>query len=336
MEQGGDEQTRSISTRLAASVEQLGGLLQSLLDYTRLTLPGGVEVRPRAFALRPLLERLMAELAPEAHSQGLQLELQCDVSGVRSDPMLLERLLRNLLSNALRHARAHCLRLSAQRDGEQVLLEVVDDGRGLSEAEQALVFEEFRQLHNPGRNSERGLGLGLAIVRQLAELLEHPLQLESQPGQGTRFRLCLPADEPPAPVRENNQDVSALKGRVLLLEDDPTGREALASLLRRWGCEVQACADLATALQALRQQVPQVLISDYRLAECADGLQAIERLRETAGQMLPALLISADLGSELRERCLPAHVIPLTKPLLPARLRQVLITQLQARRAMPD
>lgn len=333
VEQGGDQQTRRISARLAASVEQLGRLLQSLLDYTRLTLPGGVQARPHAFALHPLLERLMAEVAPQAQQQGLQLELHCDECGVYSDPLLLERLLRNLLNNALLHAQARHLKLSARRDGDEIVLEVADDGCGLSEAEQALVFEEFRQLDNPGRNAERGLGLGLAIVRQLAEVLEHPLRLHSRPDAGACFVLRLPLAEVPAPAPRVDAAL-ALRGRVLLLEDDATGREAMAGLLRRWGCQVQACADLAGALQALRQEVPQLLISDYRLAERGDGLQAIERLREAAGQMLPALLITADLSPELHERCLPAHVIPLGKPLLPARLRQVLATQLQARQVL--
>lgn len=332
VEQGGDQQTRHISARLAASVEQLGRLLQSLLDYTRLTLPGGVQARPHAFALRPLLERLSAEVAPEAQQQGVLLELRCDDCGVRSDPLLLERLLRNLLNNALLHAQAQRLTLNVERDGDRLMLVVADDGRGLSDAEQALVFEEFRQLDNPGRNAERGLGLGLAIVRQLAEVLEHPLQLHSRPGAGTRFVLHLPAAE--VPMQAPRDDVArALHGRILLLEDDATGREALAGLLRRWGCEVQACADLASALLALRQESPQVLISDYRLADREDGLQAIERLREAAGLMLPALLITADMSPELHERCLPAHVIALGKPLLPARLRQVLATQLQVRQA---
>lgn len=330
VEQGGDAKTRHISTRLAASVEQLGRLLQSLLDYSRLTLPGGIQASPQAFALRPLLERLLGEIAPQARQQGLQLALDCADLGVRSDPLLLERLLRNLLHNALRHAQARRLSLSATPAGGELLLEVADDGRGLSEAEQALVFEEFRQLDNPGRNAERGLGLGLAIVRQLAEVLGHPLQLHSQPGAGVRFVLSLPlAQVPLQPAPAGG--APALCGRILLLEDDTTGREALAGLLRRWGCEVQACADLAGALVALRAEPPQLLISDYRLAEQGDGLQAIERLREAAGQMLPALLISADLSPELQERCLPAHVIPLGKPLLPARLRQVLVAQLQSR-----
>jgi CheY-like chemotaxis protein len=199
----------------------------------------------------------------------------------------------------------------------------------LTAEEQTQVFEEFSQLDNPGRNAERGLGLGLAIVQQLATLLEHQLQLHSSPGQGARFTLRLPFAE--AGERQPTAAVgAALNGRVLLLEDDDAGREALSGLLRRWGCQVWACADLDQALQCLAQAAPQLLLSDSRLAAQEDGLRAIERLREEAGRMLSALLISADLSPELQERCIPAHVTLLGKPLLPARLRQALMILLPA------
>lgn len=323
LEQSREPDMRRVSARLATSVEQLSRLLQSLLDYTRLTLPGGVQAKLEVFALRPLLERLSGETRSEAELQGVELDLQCADLWVRSDPLLLERVLRNLLSNALRHAQARRVTLSAREEAGSVLLEVVDDGRGLTAQDQAQIFEEFRQLDNPGRNAERGLGLGLAIVQQLAALLEHPLQLDSSPGQGTRFALRLPraavgAWQPAKPAG------AALSGRVLLLEDDEAGRAALSGLLRRWGCEVRACADLQAALACLTEAAPQLLISDYRLAASEDGLRAIERLREKAGRMLPALLISADISPELQERCIPAHVTLLGKPLLPARLRQAL------------
>lgn len=323
LEQGGEPGIRRVSRRLATSVEQLGRLLQSLLDYSRLTLPGGMQARPEVFALRPLLERLSAETRDEAATQGVELQLHCAELWVRSDPLLLERVLRNLLSNALRHARARRVRVSAEEEGGGVLLEVADDGRGLDEDEQARVFEEFRQLDNPGRNAERGLGLGLAIVRQLAALLEHPLRLRSSPGRGACFSLILPRAAA-GEWRAHTPAAALLSGRILLLEDDREGREALSGLLQRWGCEVCACADLKQALERLEQAAPQLLISDYRLAAADDGLRAIERLREAAGRMLPALLVSADLSPELQERCIPAHVTLLGKPLLPARLRQAL------------
>jgi two-component system, sensor histidine kinase len=332
LEQSQEAGTQRISSRLATSVEQLSRLLQSLFDYSRMTLPGGVQVRLEVVALAPLLARLSEESRAEAEAQGVNLQLQCEELWVRSDPLLLERVLRNLLANALRHAQARQVWLRARAEGGEVLLEVGDDGRGLSAEQQGRVFEEFQQLENPGRNAERGLGLGLAIVKQLAELLEHPLHLHSSPGQGARFVLQLPRAEagewqPPRAV------VAAPSGRILLLEDDGAGREALAGLLRRWGCEVWACADLEAALLCLDEAQPQLLISDFRLAAKEDGLSAIERLREEAGLMLPALLITADISTQLQERCLPAHITLLGKPLLPARLRQALAVLLPTRQA---
>ena len=333
LEQNQDPGVHRISSRLAIAVEQLSRLLQSLFDYTRLTLPGGVQAKPEVFALRPLLARLTGETRAEADAENIELQLHCPEVWVRTDPLLLERVLRNLLSNALRHAQARTVWVEVKLEQGVLQLEVGDDGQGLSEEEQELVFEEFRQLDNPGRNAERGLGLGLAIVQQLAQLLGHPLQLHSSLGSGTRFVLQLPTAEagewqaPPAPA-------AAMQGCVLLLEDDAAGREALSGLLQRWGCEVWACADPAEALECVAQAQPQVLISDFRLAATEDGLRAIERLREEAGRMLPALLITADVSADLQERCTRAHVTLLGKPLLPARLRQALAVLLPSHAAV--
>lgn len=323
LEQVHEPAIQRVCASLATSVEQLSRLLQSLFDFNRLTLPGGVHVRHEALALRPLLERLSREAQVDAGQQGARLASSCDDLWVHSDPLLLERLLRNLLSNALRHAQAEHVWLRAEAQGDGVVLEVGDDGRGLTADEQQVIFEEFRQLDNPGRNAERGLGLGLAIVRQLAILLDHPLRLQSSPGQGARFRLrlkaCAAGSAPLVPPVDK-----VLCGRILLLEDDAAGREALQGLLQRWGCEVQAHADLQAALSGLGEGSPQLLLSDYRLGADEDGLQAIERLREQTGRMLPAVLISADVSPELQERCSLLHVTLLAKPLLPARLRQAL------------
>lgn len=323
-----DPEVKRISSRLNVSVEQLSRMLQSLLDYNRLSLSGAVQVHPQSVALAPLLARLQAEAqahAGAAAEQGApvtRLSLFGGEHWVRTDPLLLERLVRNLLNNALRHAHASHVWLRTEAGDGEVLLEVGDDGCGLRPEDQELVFEEFRQLNNPGRNSEQGLGLGLAIVRQLAALLGHPLELQSSPGQGTRFALRLQTAEPVA--AEKPLPSLQLSGRILLLEDDRASREALFELLQRWGCEVHACADLASALALVKSFQPQVLLSDFRLSGEEDGLDAIERMRELSGQVLPALLMSADASSELQARSRAFDVTLLGKPLLPARLRQTL------------
>lgn len=321
-----DEPTQQLTQRLRESVGQLGRMLQSLLDFTRLTLPGQISVQRAPLELRSFLARLLHE--HEGQAQGTELRLDCpEPIWVTTDAALLERLLRNLLSNALRHADASLLLLSAcPAAGEQVEIRVRDDGRGLSAQEQALVFEEFRQLDNPGRLAERGLGLGLAIVQQLAQLLGHSLQLDSAPGEGSCFRLWLPANlAPPVDTEGAPAPSNSLTGRVLVIEDDQAGRDALAGLLQRWGLDVQACADLSQAQQALANGPVDVLISDLRLGLAQDGLQVLELLREQAQHMLPALLMTAEVTPALVERAAHAHIPVLAKPVLPARLRQALV-----------
>lgn len=313
---------RDIGQRLALSVGQLGGMLQTLLDYSRLSVPGGLSVRRSHFDLTPLLQRLLDEAAAQAKRQDCRLELQASACWVYSDALLVERIVRNLLSNALQHAGARHVRLQCRQQGEWCWLSVSDDGRGLSEDEQQRVFEEFQQLHNPGRQSEQGLGLGLAIVRQLSRLLEMPLSLQASPGQGCTFSLQLPPGEEQAPLAA--EELTADAGRVLLVEDDAASRQALRELLQGWGWQVSEADGPQQAQEQLRLMCPDVLLSDYRLAAEIDGLRLLEQLREQAGSMLPAILLTADLGPELAERCARQHVRLLGKPLLPLRLRQAL------------
>ena len=315
-----DAEVRRISEQLNASVEQLGRMLQSLLDYNRLTLTGSVQTQPTSINLSAMLNRLCHEAQADA-GNATALRVECPPGlWVRSDQALLERMIRNLLTNALKHAQAAHIWLRAEPQEGTVLLEVGDDGVGLNAEQQEQVFEEFQQLSNPGRNVEQGLGLGLAIVRQLARLLGHRLQLISAPGEGSRFQLQLP---PAEAISETVQPVlPAVLGRILLIEDDRASREALTALLTRWGCEVQACFDAEEAQARLESADPELLVSDYRLGGELDGLQLIARLRERSGRMLPALLISADVSPQLQERCVRENVQLLGKPLLPARLRQ--------------
>ncbi|MCU1716256.1 hybrid sensor histidine kinase/response regulator [Pseudomonas sp. 5P_3.1_Bac2] len=332
LEHNQDPSVRHISQRLAVAVEQLGRLMLSLLDFTRLTLPDGVRPQIEHFALRPLLLRLSHEAQAQAKSQGIELQLQCSDLWVHSDPLLLERVLRNLLINALLHAQAKRVWLYAgKNDDGEVEVEVGDDGRGLAEDEQVLVFEEFRQLNNPGRKAERGLGLGLAIVDQLLQALGHRLQLHSEPGHGARFVVQLPVGKSaqhPVPAAKPRP----LQGRVLLIEDDVDSLNALTTLLQGWGCHVWACRTLAEAQVVFEQSQAQVLISDFRLAEDNDGLFAIRALRERGGAEIPALLVSADVSVQLQARCVEESVTLLAKPLLPARLQQTLVVLLGVHR----
>lgn len=314
-----EQEVQRISAQLSGSVEQLSRMLNSLLDYNRLTLTGALQTQPVSVELRPMLQRLINELE-SVNTGSLQVSLECPADvWVRSDSPLLERLLRNLLTNAYKHAQASHIWLKAKVHDGIASVEVGDNGVGLAADQHELVFEEFRQLPS-NVAKEPGLGLGLAIVRQLARLLEHPLQLLSAPGLGARFIVQLPVGE--AQAVEVAATETAKAGKILLLEDDAASRESLEGLLVRWGSNVQSFAEAEQALAHVQAFEPDLLISDYRLGNTLNGLQVLEQMRERCGQMLPALLITAEVSPELQRQCAQQSVQLLAKPLLPARLRQ--------------
>ena len=194
----------------------------------------------------------------------------------------------------------------------------------------ARVFDEFYQVDNPGRDRTRGLGMGLAIVRRLAALLEHPLRLRSRPGKGTRFRLELPAAEAPRlaaapePVHPEPALMQRLPQHVLLIEDETDIAQATGALLGGWGIQLTAVDGEARAAEALTRQRFDALICDFRLAEGADGLLVAQRLRERYAPRLPLLLVTGETAPDRLLRLRDAGVPVLYKPVDPAQLRRAL------------
>jgi signal transduction histidine kinase len=298
------------ATQLRLMAQSLDALVEALLDIGRLDA-GGVTVAPRPLALAPLFDRLNAEFAVLAEARGLEWRLRPSELWVHSDEVQLERMLRNLLTNALTCTSRGGVLLAARRAGDEVRIGVWDTGPGIAPEHQGRIFDEFVQLQNPGRDRRRGHGLGLSIVARLARLLGHRVVLRSRLGRGSAFVVELPLAEPAAgadggddgPAGETATGLPAsapspfpLAGRrVALVEDDAAVREATAALLRTWGCEVWA-ADSADALLRMLQAapvLPQRLVCDWRL-ERGDGLQAIAALRQRCGAAVPALLLSGE------------------------------------------
>lgn len=320
-----DPQARLTVKRLTDSTQLLQAMLHSLLDISRLSV-GMVRPQLSTFNLQPWLLRVLAGLEASAEQRGIRIQLVCPQhSAVHSDPLLLERLIRNFLSNALLHAQAAEVRVEVTRTEQRVRLSIVDNGCGMSAQEQERIFEEFTQLNNPARTLEKGVGLGLSICRQLLHLLEYPSGLQSAPGQGSRFWIEVPsadwaADAPI--VRE--QPHARLRGRVVIVENDLINQEAMETLLRQWGCETRCYQTPEQALADIEPGSTDLLISDYRLEGSLDGVALIKALRGRGVYSGPAILISADTSEELAAAARLTDIELLYKPALPARLRRLI------------
>jgi signal transduction histidine kinase/CheY-like chemotaxis protein len=325
-----DPAAREIVERMDNSVGALDSLLDSLLDISRIDA-GALVPRPAAFDLAALLRRLGDEFAPDAAARGVRLSTRIGGDGrarAWSDPLLVERLLRNLVANAVKYTRRGGVLVTcrARHDAAGAALwrvEVWDTGPGIAPEEQERVFEEFYQAGNPERDRRAGLGLGLSIVRRLAQLLKLPLALHSVPGRGTRFVVVLPATDAQAQEPIVQAEPASLRGLcVAVIEDDPEVRSAMRALLSGWGCQVRDGADADELLRRdFGNAPPQALVADLRLRGGRDGIAEAERLRRVFGDALQVLLVSGDTAPE-RVRLMASSGLPwLAKPVAAARLR---------------
>ena len=321
------ENARRIDQMLT-SVDALESLFDELLDISKLDA-GYVKPAPSHFTARSLFARLESVSAPVARRNGLALAFADAGAVLHTDAVLLERILGNLLSNALRYTARGSVAVRCRRAGEGWRVEVADTGRGIPPEEHERVFEEFYQLDNPERDRRKGLGLGLATVRRMAQLLKCKVHLASELGKGTTFAVEVPAGDPaqvaPIAAPPSAAEVDALQGRrVAVIEDERSVREGLVELLRQWRCEVVAAASARELIGALGRAVPDVIVADYRLRDHESGAAAIAAVRGACGADLPALMISGDTTPDIftvaREQKIPL----LSKPVRAARLRAAL------------
>ena len=276
-----DADSAGIVTQMNLALQSLSSQMDALLDISKLDAQV-VPVNNQVFALQPWLARLQREFMPAAQRKQLLLRLDCPAEAcVESDPVLLERVVRNLGDNAVKYTRSGQITLGAALQEGRVAIWVQDTGIGIAAEEQEKVFEEFYQLGNPERDREQGLGLGLAIVKRLAMLMGLPIEMVSELGRGTRFTLLIPQAAPvglspePEPV-PSLTDIAGL--RILVLDDEEGVREGMATLLGSLGCMPLLASNIDGALAAAGSGIDLVL-SDLRLRGAEDGIEAIRRLR---------------------------------------------------------
>jgi signal transduction histidine kinase len=307
--------------QVAAAARSVDELVHGLLDLSRLDA-GVLEPEREDVDLGRLLDAVERELEPVAAGKGLALRCVPTTLWGRSDPLLLRRIVQNLLANAVRYTETGRVLVGVRRSRATVRIEVHDTGPGFTPIQQERMFDEYQRFTaEQGGHSHPGLGLGLAIVQRLAVLLGHPLAARSIPSRGSCFTLELERVAAVRPTPAHPDAGAAFAGlRVLVVDDEPAVREAMRALLEGLGCRVSCASSTADALAGVRDGgfEPGVILADYWLGDGDTGLQTLQSVEAELGRAVPGLLISADASFELPEGC---ELLVLRKPVAPMRLR---------------
>lgn len=314
--------------RIVESSGALSELLDALLDISRLDA-GAMTPKIAPVPLEPLLQRLRMDFDSQAEQHGLTLRIPASDVWVSADSTMLERILINLLANAIRYTPTGSVMLVVRRSRPgRVRIEVRDSGVGIHDDAQKLIFDEFVQLGNPERDRNKGLGLGLSIVQRMSQLMNFRYGVRSHPGRGSVFWLELPTTSALVTLRaESAEGERRMAGRfVVVIEDDQLALESLCGQLRSWGCEVYAATsgkDLFSSLD-LRGGVPDAILCDHRLQNGEQGADLVIQLHQHYNLRIPAVLVTGDSSLRMREGLAETGWPILSKPVRPARLRAVL------------
>jgi len=311
--------------RIRQGLDSLGELFNALLDISQLdsdTTP----INKIDFQIDELVQKLVDQFSLEAKAKQLNLSMRNSHQLVYSDSVLLERLIRNLLSNAIRYTEKGSIELFFSNASDSTLqLHITDTGIGIPNKDKENIFSEFFQLHNPERDRSKGLGLGLAIVRRISLLLEHPIHLHSEPDKGTEFIIHLPIGKSNG-QRTNTQpitlNVNKLKGLdVLVIDNELDILDAMQNLLIAWECNVTGVESTEKALKLIAHgKPPDFILADYRMPGGLNGCEVVKLICQQAGN-IPSLIITGDTGGKVLAEIKAANLIMLNKPIKPAQLR---------------
>lgn len=337
-----DQRTSQVLAKISDTARGLESVLESLLDISKLDMRR-VDAHLADFAVSELLERLATTFTLGAEGRGLHLRVRPSSAMIHSDPLLLERLLTNFASNAVRYTELGGVLIGCRERLNTLSIEVWDTGPGIPADHFSDIFEEFVQLQRTTLGRDRGAGLGLSIVKRIAALLSHKISVTSRVGRGSCFRVEVPL----ASFRVNDARLplpcsSALPSDVcgafvVLIDDEPAIRDAMRDLFDRWGCHAVVAASTSDALRelAVHLRLPDVLISDYRLMYPETGLDAIHAVRVALGAPIPAALISGERCSGIAQASETDNIVTLSKPIQASALRALIAQHCVQRRTVP-
>ncbi|MDA8231905.1 MAG: PAS domain S-box protein [Magnetospirillum sp.] len=321
--QGCDEQA-DIRAKMAVTLGSTADMLAKLMDYAALE-SGGAVVKNEVFRLDGLVRTIAREEEENAAAKGLRLRVHAPPSSTESDPVLLGRILRNLIRNAIVYTERGGVLVAIRKRGTMTRIEIWDSGSGIPPAERDKVFEELYQTNNPGRDRDKGVGLGLAIVRKTAQALGHRLSVRSSEGRGSVFAVDVPwlaADGGTVAADPAEEAEARCGATVLIVEDDHVQAAALKSILCQLGYMAVAARDGASALDAAAQlpEPPHLVISDYRLPGTLNGVEAVSALREAVGRPIAAILVTGDTQAAVAEQAERIGCAVVHKPFSPIAL----------------
>ncbi len=332
-EPNSSEHQRRIAERIEHALATIEELLKSILDISK--LEAGVFTP----ALRPVplddhFASIVLDIEPQARAKGLSMTWRRSGLSVVSDPLMLRRILQNLMVNAVQYTAEGGIRLMARRRGTDVRIEVWDTGPGIGEADREMIFEEFQRGPATDRPAVGGFGLGLSIVQRMAEALDHRIELCSRVGHGTRFSLTAPmalgASIPATATASRaarSVNASVLTGaKVVVIDNDAAVLDAMQGLMERWDCDVRCgrhLEGLASNADA-NAFLPDIILADYHLDDGRNGLEAVHALRLAAGRAIPAIIITADHSPVIADAARELECELLLKPVKPAELRALM------------
>lgn len=324
-----EAERRELIDHITSCVGSLTGLFDAILGVTHAET-AHLQAKAAAFPLQRVIDQVMVQLRPSAEARGLSLRMVPTTLWVNADPAVIERILGNLLSNAIRYTDQGRILVGVRRRPGACSLIVADTGVGLAAHDQNRIFDDFFQVNNPERRRDKGYGLGLSTVHRLCAALDYEIEVKSSPGKGSLFAVTLPLDSP-THAEEVQEPVHTLESdlNVLFVEDDPLVRDAMNRMLKDWGVRVSMCTNGDEAMAILSQEFDKRwhVLLDYSLEDNENGLQVADRIRTILGDGPVISLVTGEDDPAVDAGAAERGITVLRKPLKPIRLRALLHSQ---------
>lgn len=323
-----DADCHRLTNDITNALNTVEELLRSILDISKLEA-GDFVPRLQTVALNDVFSRLFISFEPLTRRKGLRFMYRPSTLSVRSDPLMLRRMIQNLVANAVHYTTSGGVLLAARPRGDKIAIEIWDTGPGIDITERERIFQEFQR--GSASVSGAGFGLGLAIVKRMSEALDHPLQLESRLNRGSRFTVFAPRAETVSHARGAQSDANpmapALQNlQVIVIDNDLSVLDAMQTILNRWGMDVRLARNLDDVEEILENGPfrPALILADYHLDDGVIGLEAVEMVRKAAERTVPAILITADHTDATFDAARDVQCEVLNKPVRPAELRALM------------